>query len=67
MPNTPENLKPLEPGHFASRLRLPLDPEAARELNQAAGKLHQDLQALHAHSLQGLEPSMIFQPGSAAK
>ena len=67
MSNATEDLKPLEPEHFASRLRMTLDLEAAGELNLAAGKLHQDLQALRAHSLQGLEPPLIFQPGSASK
>ena len=67
MANPSQDLKPLEPGHFAARLGIALDPEAARELDQAAERLHQDLQPLRTIPLQGTEPPVAFQPGEGRR
>jgi hypothetical protein len=49
--------------HYAERLAMPLHPEEALELDQVAGRVHRDLQALKKLALGSLEPPLAFRPG----
>ena len=42
---------------------MPLNPDEALELDQVAGRVHRDLQALKTLALGSLEPPLAFRPG----